>query len=147
MPQHQLKQVLGRTLKALSRWGKAAHLPSSAQPGAGPVLCLHCCMLSLGYPSFSLGCRLSGEALPPSLTSRNLSLPVITFAADARVFASWEGGGKVLVCPACASQFCFRPREKQHRAACKCLLRRRKTGAVLDSSAGFHKACGDGGRS
>ena len=94
-------------------------------------------MRSLGYLGLSPELGLSCKAFPPSLTSRNFSQPIITFAADARAFASWEGGGKVLLCPTCTSQFCFHPREKQHGAACERLLWRQKTGAVLDSSAGF----------
>lgn len=66
-----------------------------------------CCTLSLGCLGFSLGCRLSCEALPQSLTSRNFFLPIITFAADARMFASWEGGGKVLVCLPVPASFGF----------------------------------------
>lgn len=110
MPQYQLKQVLGCT-KSPSLGSKAAHAPmypTSPISLTSPISpsCTACSTVLWVTPGLP---RLPCKALPPSLTCQNFSLPITTFAAAARMFARWEGGDKVLVCPASSSQFWFCP--------------------------------------
>lgn len=125
MLQHQLQQVLGRTLKA--------HLPSPRSLEQG--LSLHSAVCRLGDAQgvpWVAGCpaRLCHPVSPagiPLCPSRALLL----------------GRSRRDPClPARASQSCFCQGEQQHRAGCQCLLWRQKTGAALDSSADFHKPAG-----